>query len=211
MLIELRDSHQLGLMPLFDYLVSQTEENENLFNLYDKLFNREDLKENHIEKIKIKLDTYIVKLLNAPNELIENLINRLMLHTKTKELLTDIIISKEADDIIKLPQDIKKVAYVNLCLADKIFELENNIEAIKDILRSSDEFNSCILKIIKSKLLKSSEVGNALFLIDEMQNISEEIKKEILAELKKHKNHEPLAVKVKETIKKLSPARVTKK
>lgn len=210
-LIELRDNHQLGLMPLFDYLVSQTEENENLFNLYEKLFNREDLKENHIEKIKNKLDAYIVKLLNAPNKLIENFINRLMLHTKTKESLVDIIISKEADDIIKLPQDIKKVAYANLCSADNIFKLENNIDALKDILISSDEFNSCILKIIKSKLLKFSEVGDALFMIDEMQNISEEIKKEILADLKKHKNHESLTVKVKETIKKLSPVKVTKK
>lgn len=134
-----------------------------------------------------------------------------MQHTITKEWLTDIIISKESHDIIKLPQNIKKVAYINLCSADKIFELENNIEALKDILISSDDFNLCILKIIKSKLLKSSGVGDALTLIDEMQNINEDIKKEILAELKNHKNHEFLADKVKETIKKLSPIRVVKK
>lgn len=210
-LIKLRDSHQLGLIPLFDYLVSQTEENENLFNLYEKLFNREDLKENHIEKIKNKLDAYIVKLLNAPNELIENFINRLMLHTTTKEWLTDIIISKEADDIIKLPRNIKKVAYINLCSADNIFKLENNIEAIKDIVTSSDEFNSCILKIIKSKLLKSSEVYDALSIIDEMRNISEEIKKEILSELKKHKKHDTLSEQVSQMLKKLSPEKVIKK
>lgn len=210
-LIELRNSHQLGLMPLFEYLVSQAEENESLFNLYEKLFNREELKQNNIEKIRNKLDVYIVKLLNSSNELVENFINRLMLHTKTKEWLTDIIISKESHDIIKLPQNIKKVAYINLCSADKIFELENNIEALKDILMSSDDFNGCILKIIKSKLLKSSGVGDALILIDEMQNINEDIKKEILAELKSHKNHEFLVDKVKETIKKLSPIRAVKK
>lgn len=59
-------------------------------------------------------------------------------------------------------------------------------------------------------ILKSSEVGDALSIIDKMQNISEEIKKEILIELKKHKNHEFLADKVKKSIKKLSPLKVSK-
>lgn len=209
-LIELRDTYQLSPISLLDYLLLQKNEDENLFNLYEKLFNEDDISPEQIEKIKIKLDGYIVQLISNQNEKIENLIDKLMLQTKTKEWLTDIIISKEAQDIIKLPQNIKKVAYTNLCLADKIFDLENNIEAIKDIVTSSDEFNSCIIKIIKRKLLKSSEVEDALSIIDKMQNISDEFKKEILSELKNHRKHESLADKVKETIKKLSPSKVSK-
>jgi len=200
----------MSLIPLLDYLLQQ-DKDKNLFNLYEKLFNRNDVSSEQIEKIKTKLDEYIVQLISNKNEEVENFIDKLMLQSKTKELLTDVIISKKTQDIIKLPQNIKKVAYSNLCSADKIFELENNIEAIKDIVKFSDEFNICIFKIIKSKLLKSSEVGDALSIINEMQNINEELKKEILAELKKHKKHETLSDEVNEVINKLAPPKIVKK
>lgn len=203
-LLEVRDTYQLSLIPLLDYLLLQKDEDKNLFNLYEKLFNRDDISSEQIEKIKTKLDGYIVQLISNQNEEVESFIDKLMLQTKTKELLTDIIISKDTQDIIKLPQSIKKVAYKNLCNGDNIFNIENNIEAIKDIVKFSDEFNSCIYKIIKSKLLKSSEVGDALSIIEVMQNISEELIKEILNELKEHKKHESLSSEVTEIIKKLS-------
>lgn len=206
-LIKLRDTHQMSLVPLFDYLLSQKDEDENLFNLYEKLFNRANISS---EQIKTKLDGYIVQLISNQNEKVENFINKLMLQSKTKDVLREIIISKDSQDIIKLPQNIKNIAYTNLCLGDNIFSLENNMEAIKDIVKFSDEFNSCIFKIIKSKLLKSSEVEDALSIINEMQNIKEELKKEILAELKKHKKHETLSNEVAETIEKISPQKTTK-
>ncbi len=204
-LLELRDTYQMSLIHLIDYLLLQKDEDENLFNLYEKLFNRDDISSEQTQKIKTKLDGYIVQLISNKNEKVKNFIDKLMLQSKTKELLTDIIISKDTHDIVKLPQNIKKVAYTNLCLADKIFAIENNIEAIKDIVKSSDEFNDCILKIIKSKLLKSSEVDDALSIINEMQKMSDKIKKEILVELKKHNNHETLSKEVKAMIEKLAP------
>lgn len=210
-LVEFRDVEQLSLVPLLDYLISQKDEDENLFNLYEKLFNRDTISPEQIEKIKIKLDEYIVQLISSQNVDIENFIDNLMLHTKTKEILTDIIISKDAQDIIKLPQNIKKVAYTNLCITNKIFELENNIKAIQDIVQTSSEYNNCILNIITRKLANPSEVGDALTIIGGVQNMSDDNKKEILSGLRKNKKHETLASKVEEMIEKISPKKITKK
>lgn len=210
-LVELRDTYQLSLMPLLDYLLLQKDEDENLFNLYEKLFNKDNITPELIEKIKTKLDGYIVQLISNKNEKIETLIDKLMLQTKTKELLTDIIISKETQDIINLPQNIKKVAYTNLCEANKIFEIENIIEAIFDIVETSDEYNNCILNIITRKLAKPQEVGEALSIIDKIKNLSDEARKEILRGLNKQKNHESLSDEVKKTIKKLTPPKTSKK
>ena len=207
-LVELRDTHQMSLLPLFDYLLSQKDEDENLFNLYEKLFNSTDISS---EQIKPKLDGYIVQLISNQNEKVENFIDKLMLQTTTKEILTDIIISKEAHDIIKLPQNIKKVAYTNLCEMNKIFEIENIIEALFDIVETSDEYNNCILNIITRKLAKPQEVADALSIIEKMQNMSDEVKKEILVGLKKHGKHESLSGEVAETIEKISPKKITKK
>ncbi|MFW2525013.1 P-loop NTPase fold protein [Aliarcobacter butzleri] len=202
-LIELRDIYQLTLVPFFDYLLSQKDESENLFNLYEKLFNRDNISSEQIEKIKIKLDGYINQLIKNSNKDIENFIDKLMLQNKTKDFLTDIIISKETQDIIKLPQNIKKVAYSHLCKNNKIFDIENNIEAICDIVETSDEYNNCILNIITRKLANPQEVVDALSIINKMQNISNEIKKEILIGLNKQKKHESLSDMVKELIKEL--------
>lgn len=202
-LLELRDVNQLSLISLLDYLLLQKDEDENLFNLYEKLFNEDDISPELIENIKTKLDGYIVQLIVNKNEMLEIFIDKLMLQSKTKELLTDIIIAKDTHDIIKLPQNIKKVAYYNLCVNNKIFELENNIEAIQDIVQTSNEYNSCIVNIIIRKLAKASEVADALSIIDKMQNMSDEIKKEILTGLNKQKKHESLAEEVKNIIKKL--------
>ena len=125
--------------------------------------------------------------------------------------MTDIIISKDAQDIIKLPQNIKKVAYTNLCIKNKIFELENNIKAIQDIVQTSSEYNNCILNIITRKLANPSEVGDALTIIGGVQNMSDDNKKEILSGLRKNKKHETLASKVEEMIEKISPKKITKK
>lgn len=208
-LLEVRDTYQLSLIPLLDYLLLQKDEDKNLFNLYEKLFNRDDISSEQIEKIKIKLDGYIVQLISNQNEDVEIFINKLMLQSKTKELLTAIIILKETPDIIKLPKNIKKVAYSNLCANNKIFDIENNIEAIHDIVEISEEYNNCILNIITRKLAKVSEVGDALSIIDKMQNMSDDIKKDILSGLRKNKKHETLSKEVNELIKKLSPKKVS--
>lgn len=208
-LVELRDIYQLSLVPLLDYLLLQKDEDKKLFNLYEKLFNRDDINPEQIEKIKIKLDGYIVQLISNQNEDVENFINKLMLQSKTKELLTAVIILKETPDIIKLPNNIKKVAYSNLCANNKIFDIENNIEAIHDIVEISEEYNNCILNIITRKLAKVSEVGDALSIIDKMQNMSDDIKKDILSGLRKNKKHETLSKEVNGLIKKLSPKKVS--
>lgn len=202
-LVELRDTYQLSLIPFLNSLLTHKDEDENLFNLYEKLFNEDDISPELIENIKTKLDGYILQLIVNKNERVEIFIDKIMLQSKTKELLTDIIIAKDTHDIIKLPQNIKKVAYYNLCVNNKIFELENNIEAIQDIVQTSNEYNSCIVNIIIRKLAKASEVGDALSIIDKMQNMSDEIKKEILTGLNKQKKHESLAEEVKNIIKKL--------
>ncbi len=208
-LLEVRDIYQLSLIPLLDYLLLQKDEDKNLFNLYEKLFNRDDISSEQIEKIKTKLDGYIVQLISNQNEDVEIFINKLMLQSKAKELLTAIIILKETPDIIKLPKNIKKVAYSNLCANNKIFDIENNIEAIHDIVEISEEYNNCILNIITRKLAKVSEVGDALSIIDKMQNMSDDIKKDILSGLRKNKKHETLSKEVNELIKKLSPKKVS--
>lgn len=210
-LVQLRDMNQLSLIPLLDYLISQKDENENLFNLYEKLFNRNDISPEQIEKIKTKLDGYIVQLISNQNEKLENFIDKLMSQTKTKEILTDIIISKETQDIIKLPQNIKKVAYSNLCENSKIFDIENNIEAIIDVVETSDEYNNCISNIITRKLANPQEVEDALAIIEKMQNMSDEIKKEILTGLRKNKKHETLSKEIDDLIKKLSPPKIANK
>lgn len=203
-LVQLSNISQLPLLPFLDYLLLQKDENEDLFNLYVKLFNRNNISDEQIENIKIKLDGYIVQLISKQNEKVENLIDKLMLETKTKELLTDIIILKDTQDIIKLPKNIKKVAYSNLCANNKIFDVENNIEAIQDILETSNEYNNCILNIITRKLAKPQEVGEALSIIKKMQNMSDEIKKEILNGLNKQKKHETFSDEVKNAIKELT-------
>ncbi|OCL85249.1 hypothetical protein AAX27_02182 [Aliarcobacter thereius] len=210
-LVEFRDAEGLSLMSLLDYLLSLKDENEILFNLYEKLFNRSDISPENIEKINTKLDGYIVQLISSQNEEIKDFLDKLMIQNTTKEILTDIIISKNADDIIKLPQNIKRVAYTDLCSTDKIFELENNIEAIQDIVQTSHEYNSCIINIITRKLAKTSEVSDALSIIEKMQNMSDEIKKEILSGLRKNKKHETLSSEIEEMIKKLSPKKVSLK
>ncbi|MDX9743946.1 MAG: P-loop NTPase fold protein [Arcobacteraceae bacterium] len=210
-LVELRDTYQLSLVPLLDYLISQKDEDKILFSLYEKLFNRDDISPEQIEKIKTKLDGYIIRLISGQNEEIEDFIDKLMLQSKTKELLTDIIISKETQDIIKLPQNIKKVAYSNLCDNSKIFDIENNIKAIIDVVETSDEYNNCISNIITRKLANPQEVEDALAIIEKMQNMSDEIKKEILTGLRKNKKHETLSNEVADLIKELSPPEIVNK
>ena len=210
-LVEFRDVEQLSLVPLLDYLLLQNDEDENLFNLYEKLFNIDDVTPEQIEKIRTKLEEYINLIIGSLNKNVENFLDSLMEQNTTKEILTDIIISKNAHDIIKLPQNIKKVAYTNLCSTDKIFELENNIEAIQDIVQTSHEYNSCIINIITRKLAKTSEVSDALSIIEKMQNMSDEIKKEILIGLRKNRKHETLSSEIEEMIKKLSPKKVSVK
>lgn len=209
-LVEFRDVDQLLLVPLLDYLLSQKDENENLFNIYETLFNRDDISPEQIERIKTKLNEYIVQLISNKNENVENLIDKLMSQSKTKELLTDIIVLKETQDIIKLPQNIKKVAYSNLCANNKIFDIENNIEAIHEIIETSDEYNDCILNIITRKLANPQEVGDALSIIKKVQNMSDDIKKEIVNGLNKHKKHESLSNEVKKLIKELTGVKINK-
>ncbi len=210
-LVELGEVDQLSLVFFLDYLLSQKNEHPILFDLYEKLFNRDDISHEQIENIKTKLDGYMAQLITNENTHVENFIDKLMLQSKTKELLTNIIISKEAGDIIKLPQNIKKVAYSNLCKNNKIFEIENNIEAICDIVETSDEYNSCIANIITRKLANPQEVGDALSIINKMNNMSDEIKQEILNGLKKNKKHESLSSEVADVIKRLSLKQVSVK
>lgn len=210
-LLELRDTHQISIVPFLDYLLSQKDENKNLFDLYEKLFNRDDISPEQIEKIKVKLDEYIVQLISNQNKGVENFIDKIMLHDKTKEILTDIIISKDGKDIINLPQNIKKVSYSNLCKNNKIFDIENNIEAICDIVETSSEYNNCILNIIKRKLANPQEVGEAISIIDKMKNMSDQVKKEISNLLHEHKNNESLKDEVAKLIDKLLPKKEVKK
>lgn len=204
-LISLRNSHGLGLIPFFDYLISQLDDNSNLFDLYQKLFLKADVIKNNSEKIKSKLSELINKLLSGENELLENFIVALMKNQSTKDLLAEIITSKTPDEMVQLPSTIKHIAYDYLCENDKIFDLEDNIEAIKDIVNFDPKYNEYILNIVKSKVLNPAKVADALEIIHEMKNLSDMHKEEIVRELKKQNKHETLSEEVKALIKELKP------
>lgn len=209
-LYQITSSYQIKIEPFFNYLIKQNEINKELFNLYEKLFIEENVQKNYQDQLKLKFSTLINQLISESNQDIGTLLINLNSNKFISGLLTEIITSKSTDEMMKLPPIFKQIAYDNLCTHDTIFDYEDDLEAIKDISSFSSKYNSCILKIVKSKLLNSTKVPDAIEIINVMKDLSEDQKQEILRELKAQRKHETHGEEVKALIKKLSPQRITK-
>lgn len=210
-LLTLRNTYKLNLQPFFDYLIEMADVNEKLFDLYERLFSLKDMQETKSDKIKNKLNVLINTLIVKNDEHVEKLIVNLIKNKLINPLLIDIVTSKTPDEMVQLPTTIKHIAFDYLCEKDKIFTLEENIEAIKDIASFNSKYNDCILKIVKSKLPNSEKVPDAIEIINAMQDLSEDQIEEILRELKSQRKHETHGEEVKALIKKLSPRKITSK
>lgn len=182
-LIKLRDEENLASLSFFDWLINQNNENKYLLNLYKKLFSS-NLDATQKEKVKNKLIVLINKLAIKDNETLKTFIVSLMQNEQIKNILSEIIISKSVEEILKLPPEIKKLAYHHICDTEIIFGIENEIETIKNIASSGKEYHACIHKILKRKFPKTSELQEALEIIESMGEIESNIKKGILSELK---------------------------
>lgn len=210
-LLTLRNTYKLNLQPFFDYLIEMTDVNERLFDLYERLFSLKNMQETKSDKIKNKLNVLINTLIVQNDEHVEKLIINLLKNKLINPLLIDIVTSKTPDEMVQLPITIKHIAFDYLCEKDKIFTLEENIEAIKDIATFNSKYNDCIIKIVKSKLPNSEKVPDAIEIINAMIDLSEIQKEEILRELKAQRKHETHGEEVKALIKKLSPRKITSK
>jgi hypothetical protein len=210
-LYQITSSYHIKIEPFFNYLIKQNEINKELFNLYEKLFIEDNIQNNYQDQLKSKFSTLINKLISESNQDIETLLINLNSNKFISDLLTETITSKSTDEMMKLPYIFKQIAYDNLCIHDTIFDYEDDLEVIKDISSFSSTYNSCILKIVKSKLLNSTKVPNAIEIINVMKDLSEDQKQEILRELKAQRKHETHGKEVNALIKKLSPQKSASK
>lgn len=198
-LIKLRDEGAYSLKPLFDYLIEFNDIDKNLFNLYEKLFVQDEIDN---EKIKEKLTTLTMKYLSEKNTTIQKFLFAMLSHKKTKDILTNIVVNLSTENIVELPKDIQHLTYDYLCKNDRLFDIEDKIEFIKEILNFDNKYKDCVVKIIVSKLQDGRKVGGALDILGALKRPTFTNKTDIYTALKKQEKHAKYTNEVKKFLKK---------
>lgn len=187
LLIDLRDNKGYTLKSLFNYLIDFNSIDSNLFNLYEKLFLQDDYIE--CDEVKEKLNTLIKKYLSDKNETIENFLVAMLQNSSTKALITDIVVALPTENIVLLPKEIQQLTYDYLCENDKLFDIEDKIDFIKEVLNFDKKYKDCIVKIIVSKLQNKTKVKGALEILENFKQPSRGNKLELYTALEKQKEH----------------------
>lgn len=202
LLIELRDKHNYTLAPLFNFLVEFNNLDSDLFNLYEKLFIQDNYKDS--AKVIEKLNTLIHEYLSEENEVVESFLIAMLENISTKALITSIVTELSTEEIVLLPKGIQQLTYDYLCENDKLFEIEDKIDFIKEVLIFDKKYKDCIVKILVSKLQNKAKVKEALEILESLKHPSSENKSELYVALKKHKNHTKYSEEVSKYIEKYS-------
>lgn len=198
--LHLRDTNGYNLQPLFNYLISFTNIDSDLFNLYEKLFVQDNYKNTEI--VKKKLNTLIQTYLSEEDEILENFLVSMLKNSSTKDLITAIVTDLSTEEIILLPKEIKQLTYDYLCENDKIFDIEDKIDFIKEVLNFDKKYKDCIVKIIVAKLQNQTKVKGALEILEDLRQPSVGNKVELYTALEKQKEHIEYSKEVAKYLKK---------
>jgi sulfur relay (sulfurtransferase) DsrC/TusE family protein len=201
-LINLRDNNKYHLKQLFDYLLEFNSIDSDLFNLYEQLFIQDEYKNS--DSVKDKLNSLIGKYLSEENETIESFLTIMLQYDSIKELITNIVTALSTDEIVLLPKEIQQLTYDYLCENDKLFDIEDKIDFIKEVLIFDKKYKDCVVKIIVAKLQNKVKVKGALDILEQLKHPSSDNKSELYTALKKQEKHIKLADEVVKYIKKYS-------
>lgn len=199
LLIKLRDTNHYHLESLFNYLLGFDKIDEDLFNLYENFFIQNKTSN---ESIKEKLTFLVTEYLSEKNSTIEKFLVNMLSHDKTKEILTNIVVDLSTENIVELPKDIQYLTYEYLCENDKLFEIENKIDFIKNILIFDNRYKDCIVKVIVSKLQNKTKVKGALDILESFTHPSNEQKSKLFNALKTQEKHDEYDKEIRKLIKK---------
>jgi len=199
-LIKLRDINNLTLKPFFNYLIDFTNLNSDLFNLYEKLF----VQENYLssEKVKEKLSSLIQEYLTEENETTKAFLINMLQDNSIRTVITEIVTSLSTDNIILLPREIQQLTYDYLCDNDKLFDIEDKIEFIKEVLNFDKKYKDCVVNLIVTKLHNKAKVKGALEILESLKHPSAANKIELCSALKKRKNDKKYAEEIAKYMKK---------
>jgi len=198
-LIKLRDINNLTLKPFLNYLVDFTNTDNNLFNLYEKLFVQDDYPKS--EKVKEKLSLLIEEYLEEENDDVKRFLINMLQDTSINSIITEIVTSLSTENIVLLPREIQQLTYDYLCENDKLFDIED-IEFIKEVLDFDKKYKDCIVKIIVSKLQDGRKLKGALDILDKLRHPTSANKAELCSALEKQNKHKSYAKDVEKYMKK---------
>ena len=198
-LIKLRDTESYQLQPLLSYLLEFDNVNDDLFNLYEKLFVQD---KTNAEQVKEKLTSLVTEYLSEKDTTIEKFLVIMLNHDKTKEILTSIVVELSTENIVELPKDIQHLTYDYLCENDMLFDIESKIDFIKEILAFDNKYKDCIVKIIVSKLQEKAKVKGALEILEGFSHPSKEQKSKLYNALIDYKNHSEYGKEISKLLKK---------
>jgi len=183
---KLKENDNIPLKNFAEFLLKQTQIDETLFELYFEILKDKSLP---IDLIKNKLKSLFAIIIKDDKDervIIENFIEKISTYLHIKEIINSIIQELTFDDIKKLPLELQRLSYDIICENDNVFEFEEEIDLLKDILNTQEKYKDCILKVIVSKLQKTSqdELSIAIDLLQLLKNPSENQKQKVLPHLK---------------------------
>ena len=200
MLINLRDINNLTLKPFFNSLVEFTNTDNNLFNLYEKLFVQDDYIKS--EKVKEKLNLLIEEYLVEENDNVKSFLINMLKNASINSVITEIVTSLSTESIVLLPIEIQQLTYDYLCDNDKLFDIEDKIEFIKEVLIFDRKYKDCIVNLIVTKLHNKAKVKGALEILENLKHPSTTNKFDLCSALEKRKDDKKYADEIAKYMKK---------
>lgn len=165
-----------------------TYENDDYLELLQYIFtnkmgtNGEYWMSGNILKKKLEhiITSYLLSTDDNTRDRLCNLMSKIIEEERSKNVLTQIVISLNSQDVLRLPEPIQTLAIdiINTS-SDKIFEFENNIDFLKTIAITGKAIHiGRLIKVINSKIQKESEVDDAFEIIMNLKILA---KKDALA------------------------------
>ncbi len=199
MLIDLRNECGFSLRPLFNMLLAEDAITEDILDLYFKIFIHSEV---NIEKVKEKLSKYIEQITSGDDKTsVSTFIDNIIDNKIIEEIVSQLVQGLDLQEIKMLPIKTQSLAYDSF--DEDIALVENDIDILKEMLKTPKYIEN-IIGVIIGKLQYKTKVKDALKLVVDINQLSDEQKNSLLTALKKRKGGEKFNQQVNEQIKRLN-------